>query len=68
MREHGLVPAQVAIAWVLANPAITSAIIGASKPEQLADSIAAAELALPAELKAKLDEMTVEFRFGDAAR
>lgn len=67
-REHGLVPAQAAIAWVLANPAITSPIIGASKPEQLADSIAAVDVKLTPELKAKLDEMSQEFRFGDAVR
>lgn len=36
----------VAVAWVLAQPAITSAIVGASKPEQLADSLAATETLL----------------------
>src|SRR5262249_34458018 len=40
---------QVAVAWVLAQPGITSAIIGASKPEQLDDSIAAVELSLSKE-------------------
>lgn len=67
-RQHGLVPAQAAIAWVLANPAVTSVIIGASKPAQLADSVAAADLALPAELAAQLDGTTREFRYGDAVR
>jgi aryl-alcohol dehydrogenase-like predicted oxidoreductase len=37
---------QVAIAWVLAQPGITSAIVGASRPEQLDDSLAATELTL----------------------
>jgi aryl-alcohol dehydrogenase-like predicted oxidoreductase len=36
----------VAVAWVLAQPGITSAIIGASKPEQLEDSLAAVEMNL----------------------
>jgi aryl-alcohol dehydrogenase-like predicted oxidoreductase len=42
--------ASVAVAWVLAQPGITSAIIGASKPEQLDDTIAAADLQLDDEL------------------
>lgn len=67
-RQHGLVPAQAAIAWVLANPAITSVIIGASRAEQLADSVAAADLALPPEFVAQLQEATHEFRMGDAVR
>jgi aryl-alcohol dehydrogenase-like predicted oxidoreductase len=36
----------VAVAWVLAQPAITSAIIGASKPEQLTESLAAVDITL----------------------
>jgi aryl-alcohol dehydrogenase (NADP+) len=67
-QQHGVVPAQAAIAWVLANPAITSVIIGASKAAQLTDSIAAAELALAPELASRLGELTREFRFGDAVR
>jgi aryl-alcohol dehydrogenase (NADP+) len=45
----------VAVAWVLAQPGITSAIIGASKPEQLADSLAGANMPLDAEEMAFLD-------------
>jgi 1-deoxyxylulose-5-phosphate synthase len=41
--------AQVATAWVLANPAVTSAIVGASKPEQVTDAVAAAAIRLTAE-------------------
>jgi aryl-alcohol dehydrogenase-like predicted oxidoreductase len=41
---------------VISNPAITAPIIGASRPEQLAETLAAAELGpLPSNLKAKLD-------------
>jgi aryl-alcohol dehydrogenase-like predicted oxidoreductase len=40
---------QVAVAWVLAQPGITSAIVGASKPEQLGDSLAAVDLELTRE-------------------
>lgn len=42
---------QVAIAWVLAQPGITSAIVGASKPEQLDASLGAVKLTLDAEEK-----------------
>jgi aryl-alcohol dehydrogenase-like predicted oxidoreductase len=67
-RESGIELVTLAVAWTLANPAITTPIIGASKPEQLKASVAAAELKLDAALKAKLDELTHEFRMGDAAR
>lgn len=60
--------ATVAIAWVLANPAITAAIIGASRAAQLDDSIAAASFALDAQLKSKMDELTLRYRQGDALR
>jgi aryl-alcohol dehydrogenase (NADP+) len=66
--EAGHSLASVAIAWVLAHPAITSAIVGASRPEQLADSFAGANLKLDPALKAKLDELTAEYRHGDAIR
>jgi aryl-alcohol dehydrogenase (NADP+) len=66
--EAGLPLTQVAIAWVLAHPAITSAIVGASRPEQLADAFAAANLKLDPALKTKLDEITAEYRHGDAIR
>ncbi len=52
-REKTLAP--VAIAWVLAQPGITSAIIGASKPEQLEDTLAAADLQLDDELREACD-------------
>ena len=67
-KEAGTELTTLAVAWVLANPAITSAIIGASKPEQLKASVAAAEFKLDPTLKTKLDELTHEFRMGDASR
>jgi aryl-alcohol dehydrogenase-like predicted oxidoreductase len=66
--ETGESLTKTSVAWVLANPAITSAIIGASKPEQLTDSLAAVDLKLDDALKAKLDDATKEYRWGDAAR
>lgn len=58
----------VAVAWVLAHPAITSAIIGASRAEQLADTLRAPELKLDPKLKQQLDTLTAEYRRGDATR
>jgi aryl-alcohol dehydrogenase-like predicted oxidoreductase len=46
----------VALAWVLAQPGITSAILGASKPEQLADSVRGVDLTLDEEELAACDE------------
>jgi aryl-alcohol dehydrogenase-like predicted oxidoreductase len=56
------------VAWVLAHPAITSPIIGASRPDQLDDTIAAADVVLDDDVKARLDELTMQYRMGDAAR
>jgi len=50
--------AQTAIAWVLANPAVTSAIIGANTIAQLEDTARGAEVKLSAEQKAALDGVT----------
>ena len=66
--EAGLDLVTLAVRWVMANPAVTAPIIGASRPEQLAPALAAAEAPLPAELKARLDELTAEYRRGDAGR
>jgi len=46
---------------------VTSAIIDASRPEQLADSLTAAGQPLPAEAKALLDEATTKWPTGDAS-
>ena len=67
-KEAGVEMTTLAVAWVAANPVITSPILGASKPEQLKASIAAAEYKLDPALKTKLDELTHEFRMGDAIR
>lgn len=58
----------LSVAWVLANKAITAPIIGASRPQQLDASLAAAEYKLDPDLKRHMDELTYEYRLGDAAR
>ena len=67
--EAAMSMATMAIRWVLSNPAITAPIIGASRPEQLADTLAAAEHGpLPGELKSKLDDITLAWRSVDEDR
>ena len=58
----------LAVAWVLANPAVTAPIIGASRPDQLADSLAAVDVDLDAGVLDRLGELTRDYRMGDAAR
>jgi len=67
-QQAGMSLAQLAVAWTLANPAITSPIVGASRPEQLDDVLPAADKALDHALKVKLDELTREYRLGDDVR
>ena len=52
---HGLEMTSVAVAWVVAQPGVTSAIIGASRPDQLSASLAGAELELDAETSEACD-------------
>ena len=67
-QESGVSLATMAVQWVLANPTITSPIIGASRPDQLADVVAAEASPMDPALKTQLDQITYEFRFGDNAR
>jgi len=50
----GVTPAQLALAWVLAQPGISSAIVGATRREQLLENLGAAELEVPADVLAQL--------------
>jgi aryl-alcohol dehydrogenase-like predicted oxidoreductase len=55
---HGATPAQVAIAWVLSKPFVSSVLLGANKFSQLEDNLGAAGLKLRQEDLASLDEFT----------
>ena len=55
--DAGLSMAQLAVAWVLQNDNVSSAIIGASRPEQVHDNAAAAGVKLEEDLLAKIDEV-----------
>jgi aryl-alcohol dehydrogenase-like predicted oxidoreductase len=66
--QQGAPMATVSVAWILANPAITSVILGASRIEQLTDTLAAADYKLDGAVKAQLDEASIEYRRGDAGK
>jgi 1-deoxyxylulose-5-phosphate synthase len=66
--EAGMSMVALAVTWVLAHPAVTAPIVGASRPDQLDDVLAAPDKALDASLKARLDELTREYRRGDDTR
>jgi aryl-alcohol dehydrogenase-like predicted oxidoreductase len=55
-QQRGVSAAQVALAWTLSRPAVTSLIIGARTSEQLADNLAAASLSLTTDERARLDK------------
>ena len=55
--QAGLSMAQLAIAWVLQNPNVSSAIIGASRPEQVHDNVKAAGVKLDSDLLKAIDEI-----------
>jgi aryl-alcohol dehydrogenase (NADP+) len=66
--EAGMSLVQLAVAWVLAHPAVTAPIIGASRPEQLDEVLPVVDKGIGADLKARLDELTLEYRWGDDRR
>ncbi|WP_108250729.1 aldo/keto reductase family protein [Planctomonas deserti] len=55
--EVGLSLAQLAVAWVLQNDNVASAIIGASRPEQVHENVKASGVEIPAELLGQIDEV-----------
>jgi len=54
-QEAGLSMAQLAIAWVLQNPGVSAAIIGATRPEQVRENVKASGVQLDAEIMHKID-------------
>jgi 1-deoxyxylulose-5-phosphate synthase len=57
----GVSPATLALQWVLANPVVTSTLVGASRPDQLAAAVAAVEQPIDAGVKSKLDQLSQQF-------
>ena len=56
--ERGVSGAQVALAWLLGRPGVTSVITGGRSQEQFEDNLRAAELKLSAEERARLDAVS----------
>jgi aryl-alcohol dehydrogenase-like predicted oxidoreductase len=54
--ELGLTMAQLAVAWVLQNDNVSAALVGASRPEQVAENVKAAGVRIPAEVMKRIDE------------
>lgn len=57
-REKGWTTAQAALAWALGDPAVTSVIVGASRPEQLAETLAAGDYELTAEERSRIVDVS----------
>jgi aryl-alcohol dehydrogenase-like predicted oxidoreductase len=57
-QAHGVSVAQIALAWLLHQPQVTSVIIGAKRPDQLADNMGATKVELSAAELAQLDEVS----------
>ena len=55
-KDLGHTPAEVALAWVMSRPCVTSTLIGATKVDQLEKNLAAASIALPQDALRTLDE------------
>ena len=53
--ECGVTPVQVGLAWALSRPAVSSVIVGASRPEQVAQNAAAVDVRLPEAVLGELD-------------
>lgn len=65
--ELGISRAQLAIAWTLQNDNVASAIIGASRPEQVTENVKAADIIIPAELMAQIDDILADVIINDPA-
>jgi aryl-alcohol dehydrogenase-like predicted oxidoreductase len=61
-REDGCTPAQMAVAWLLAQPGVTAPIIGASRPDQLVETTKAVGLKLSEATLQRLDQVSQPFR------
>lgn len=59
-QELGISQAQLALAWVLHNPAVAAPIIGASRPEQIAENVEAADITLDDSVMAEIDAVLAD--------
>ena len=63
--DHGLTTAQLALAWVLQNDNVSSAIMGASRPEQVYDNVKASGVKLGADVMQAIDAVIGDFAVRD---
>ncbi|MFI9640222.1 aldo/keto reductase family protein [Micromonospora sp. NPDC051925] len=66
--QAGLTMPQLAVAWVLQNPNVASAIIGASRPDQVHDNVKAAGVTLEADLLKAIDDIVAPVTERDPAK
>ncbi|HEY5835108.1 aldo/keto reductase family protein [Streptomyces sp.] len=66
--EAGLTMAQLAVAWVLQNPNVSAAIVGASRPAQVAENVKAAGVRLDADLMSRIEETLAPVAVTDPKR
>ena len=62
-RECDMTAATFATAWTLTRDFVASTIIGATRPEQLDDTLKAADVKIPSEILSKVDEITLEIMY-----
>ena len=67
-QAENLTMAQLAVAWVLQNENVATAIIGASRPEQVVENVKASGVTIPAELLTRIDEVLGDVVERDASR
>ena len=66
--ELDLTMAQLAVAWVLQNDKVAAAIIGASRPEQIAENVKASGVEIPADLMERIDQVLTGIVESDPAK
>lgn len=66
--DAGLTMAQLAVAWVLQNPNVAAALVGASRPEQVSENVKAAGVKLDAELMKRIDDALGDVVVRDAGK
>jgi aryl-alcohol dehydrogenase-like predicted oxidoreductase len=67
-KKLDLTMAQLAVAWVLQNPNVSSAIIGATKPDQIKENVKAAGVKIPSEIMLEIDTVIGRFAEQDPAK
>ena len=55
--ELGITLVELALAWILREENVASALVGASRPEQIEHNVKAVDVELPAEVLARIDEI-----------